>query len=332
VKDEMAVTKYLKKLNEITHQKIDSLREAKSFQEDTEVREEQLATETFERFRPLLRNIAKRAGDLAVRSAQNADSLEYMESAIEQLKKEHMDLWKSFSALLARFSSADHPDSSFFQSLLHDYDLRRSYVGRVLRSKKGSSIPIPSSKLVIKDFAERFGDFWGEITRYVKDNYTRQGKNLDPESPFRALKDSDEFREFYRIYRKYAEIKENTELITKGLDSMRYDFEDVIEVAASLEHEMLDKLGHYVMFYNEEKGDFHGLTQEVFQDFNVRLRKAVRENLEKTFQDAEFKRKTLSEFSVVWNKVAPGELFFMMEKQPIEIAFYILENKARRRV
>jgi hypothetical protein len=325
------IATYLKKLNRVTKAKIEILRKAKILQKTPDQAEEELAKQTRERFLPILRNVAKRASDLAIQSAKTATSIESMDAAINQLKREHLDLWKSFSALLAKYSSVEHRDSRFIQDLLHDYDLRRSYIDELIKPRGSSSVSIASTKLIIRDFADRFSVFLEQMNDYLKENYSKQDKKLETQSPFHKLKNSKEFREFYRLYKKYAEIKEASEEVTSGMESMKRDFEDVIELGAMLEIEMIEKLGYYVMFYDEDEGDFHGLTKELFKEFNVGMKKALIENMSKSVTDKDFFHKARSEFDIVWNKVVTREMMMMMEKEPIEILLYILEKKALRR-
>jgi hypothetical protein len=84
------------------------------------------------------------------------------------------------------------------------------------------------------------------------------------------------------------------------------------------------------MFYDEEEGDFHGLTKEIFKEFNVRIKSSVMHNMEKSVDDREFLNLIKAEFRLIWDKLVPKDLLMAMEQPPIEIAFYIMEQKARR--
>ena len=328
---ESALAKFLKKVHKATEIKIEALKQARASKQKADTSEEEIVNKTKEYFVPILKNASKRSVELALRSAQNATSIEAVEVAMEQLRKEHLDLWKSFSALLAKFSSKTHPDSSFLEKLLHDYDLRRSYVDGLVKARgSSSSVSVSSTKIIIKDFADRFGVFWEKINRYIKETYTDQGKELDKASPFYLLKNSREFVEFYKIYKEYKVIKDNSEGVTTGIKSIRYDFEDILETAASLENEFIEKLGYYVMFYDEEEGDFHGFTRELFKEFSVRLKQSVLDELTRSTTDPDLLKKAKGEFTIIWRKIVPKEMLLMMEKPPIEIVFHLMEKRMER--
>lgn len=332
MESENALGVFLKKVHKATEAKISALKETRAAGQETDTSEEEIVNKTKEYFIPLLRNLAKKAGELTLRSTQNAISLEAVETAMNQLRKEHMDLWKSFSALLAKYASMPHPDSSFLEKLLHDYDLRRSYVDELVKERlKSSSISISSSRLIIKDFADRFGVFWEQINNYIKEKYTQKNKEFDKKSPLYILiKGSQDFRDFFKIYKEYKEIKDTSEGVTSGIRSIRYDFEDIIETVASLENEFIEKLGYYVMFYDEEEKDFHGFTRDLFKEFSVRMKRNSLPGTLKLVTDPNLQEKAKKEFDLIWRRIVPKDMVALMDKPPIEIVFAIMEKKTGR--